>query len=94
MVTDLDTTYTPKITLYSLVTGNTATFKVSSRITGINPINQFDIIRFLATEDKLKKKRIELDEIDIKTGKKKIKYINTDETEKWLSKYEVINLGY
>ena len=92
IVTDLDTTYTPKITLYSLVTGNTATFKVSSRITGINPINQFDIIRFLATEDKPKKKRIELDEIDIKTGKKKIKYINTDETEKWLSKYEVINL--
>ncbi|MGL5713496.1 MAG: PHP domain-containing protein [Paraclostridium sp.] len=80
------------IELYSLATGRTATFKVSSRVTGVNPIAQFDIIRFLATEDKPKKKRIELDEIDAKTGKKKCKYINTDEMETWLSKYEVVYL--
>lgn len=90
IITSIDSVYTPKATLYNLYSGNTATFKVSSRVTGINPITEFDVIRFLAKEDKPKKKRVELDEIDKATGKKKVKYVPTDVKEQWLTKYEVV----
>lgn len=90
-ITSLDTTYTPKITLYNLYSGRTSIFKLSTRVSNKNPIKQFDIISFLAKEEKPRKKRIELDEIDPKTGNKKIKYIPLEETELWLTKYEIIH---
>jgi DNA polymerase III alpha subunit len=91
IITNIEEPFSTKIIkLYNLYSGNTATFKVSSRVTGINPIKEFDVIRFLAKEDKPKKKRVELDEIDKATGKKKVKYVPTDVKEQWLSKYEVV----
>ncbi|MGL4801886.1 MAG: PHP domain-containing protein [Cetobacterium sp.] len=87
IVISIDTTYSPRITLYNLRSGNTKTFKMKTKTFNDNQFELFDIIQIYSITQEPKKKRIE-NGVD-KNGKQKYKYIDTDIMEDYLSKYEV-----
>lgn len=92
IVTDLDTRYSARITLYCLKSGNTKTFKCESKIFKYNTLELFSTIQILETEEKNRKKRVE-NGINEKTGKMKYKYIDIEnEYESWISNYKIVNI--
>lgn len=76
LVIDIDTKYSPKITLYNLKSGNTKIFKVSKSIFEDNKIDIYDLVYLKSTKEKAKSKKV--DEKWIKS--------NT-ETEWWVQEY-------
>lgn len=88
IVTNIDTTYSPRIALYNLRSGNTKEFKVKSKLFNNNKLELFDIIQIYSITQEPKKKRIE-DGMNPKTGKPKYKYIPTDILEDYLNEYEI-----
>lgn len=58
LVIDIDTKYSPKITLYNLNSGNTKIFKVSKAIFEDNKIGIYDLIYLKSTKEKAKSKKV------------------------------------
>ncbi|MDI0267855.1 PHP domain-containing protein [Clostridioides difficile] len=76
LVIDIDTKYSPKITLYNLKSGNTKIFKVNKAIFEDNKIGIYDLIYLKSTKEKAKSKKV--DEKWIKSH---------TETEWWIQEY-------
>lgn len=76
LVIDINTKYSPKITLYNLKSGNTKIFKVSKSIFDDNKISIYDLVYLKSTKEKAKTKKID--------GK----WIKSNaESEWWIQKY-------
>lgn len=86
IIIDLNTKYSPKITLYNLYTGKSQVFKCRNKLFNIKPFNMFDIISITEISRKNKKRR---EEYKDQEGNKKFRYVETDEVELWLTDYEV-----
>lgn len=82
----LDTKYAPKMKLYNLYTGKSKDFKCKTRLFNSKPFNIFDMIKIKEISNEPKKRREEYRDED---GNKKFKYVKTDETELWLTDYEI-----
>ncbi|MCC0669152.1 PHP domain-containing protein [Clostridioides sp. ZZV14-6153] len=76
LVIDIDTKYSPKITLYNLKSGNTKIFKVSKAIFEDNKISIYDLVYLKSTKEKSKRKKIDGKWIKSNT-----------ETEWWVQEY-------
>ena len=59
IILDIDTTYSPKMTLYSLKTGKTTVLKCDKKFFEYLPVEQFDVINVKETEKKKKGKYID-----------------------------------
>lgn len=73
-VLDVNTKYSPKITVYHLDTGNTVVYKLSKVAYQKNPFDIGNIIKFYS-QDKPKSKLVDGE------------WLKTSETEKWISNY-------
>lgn len=76
LVIDINTKYSPKITLYNLKSGNTKIFKVSKSIFDDNKISIYDLVYLKSAKEKAKSKKID---------GKWIK--SNDESEWWIQEY-------
>ncbi|MCC0678440.1 MULTISPECIES: PHP domain-containing protein [unclassified Clostridioides] len=59
LVIDIDTKYSPKITLYNLKSSNIKIFKVSKSIFDDNKIDIYDLVYLKSTKEKAKSKKID-----------------------------------
>ena len=59
IILDIDTTYSPKMTLYSLKTGKISVLKCDKKFFEYLPVEQFDVINIKETEKKKKGKYID-----------------------------------
>ncbi|VIF90578.1 DNA polymerase III subunit alpha [Clostridioides difficile] len=76
LVIDIDTKYSPKITLYNLKSGNIKIFKVSKTIFEDNKIDIYDLVYLKSTKEKAKSKKVDGKWIKSNT-----------ETEWWIQEY-------
>jgi len=82
-IMDIDLTYSPKLTCYSLKNGTTIECKINKRIFRKNPLNKYDVIRVI--DHRTKPKSVWNEEIeDYETVP------NTSEM--WLTKYKKVEL--
>ncbi|MCC0678257.1 MULTISPECIES: PHP domain-containing protein [unclassified Clostridioides] len=58
LVIDIDTKYSPKVTLYNINSGNTKIFKVNKAIFEDNKIGIYDLIYLKSTKEKAKSKKV------------------------------------
>ena len=79
IVTNIDTKYSPKITVYYLQTGVSVLYKLNKKSFNDNKFVKWDIIQIETTEDKQKKKNI---------GDNN--WIALDETEPWIKNYYIV----
>lgn len=77
-VTDVETKFSPKLTLYAMANGGTIKVKVDKRTYGRNPVQKGDIIKVI---DSYKKPKV------YKEGDK---WIETPEKEWWITDYKII----
>ena len=77
-VTDVNTRYSPKITMYMLATGETIVYKLSKKAYENNPFNKGDIIKF-NSEERQKSRKTE-------NGWEKI-----DEYKPWITAYIIMH---
>ena len=77
-VIDVNTRYSPKITIYMLATGETIVYKLSKKAYENNPFNKGDIIKF-NSEERQKSRKTE-------NGWEKI-----DEYEPWITAYIIMH---
>lgn len=75
-VLNIDTKYSPKITMYLFENGQTVTYKLGKTAYTKKPFNKGDILQFY-TEEKQKSRKIDGE------------WVKLDETETWLSNYAV-----
>lgn len=78
MVTDVDTKYSPRLAMYSLKNGNTVNCKIEKRKFSNYKLKKGDIVKIISTSYKHKKKKVEGE------------WIETDELELWINKYNII----
>jgi hypothetical protein len=76
-VIDVNTKYSPKITVYRLDTGETIVYKLSKGAYEKNPFDKGSIIKFYF-EDRPKSKKVD------------DKWVKLSETEPWLTNYILI----
>ena len=79
IVTDIDTKYSPKISLYCMCNARTTVVKMNKRMYESLQLDVFDTIYVGIIEDRAKSKMIE--------GR----WVKTEEMEKWLTKCEIIH---
>ncbi|OMK44393.1 hypothetical protein BER30_000476 [Clostridioides difficile] len=76
LVIDIDTKYSPKVTLYNISSGNIKIFKVSKPIFEDNKIDVYDLVYLKSIKEKAKSKKVD--------GK----WIRSNtETEWWIQEY-------
>ena len=86
-VLNVDTKYTPKITVYRIGTGETITYKISKKI--YNGLTEGEVIAIFTTEEKAKHKKVG-ETFDEKTGKMKPVFEKSNETEPWITSYDTV----
>ena len=79
IITNIDTKYSPKLTLYCMFNGRTNTLKINKRLFASLQLDVFDTIYVDTIEEKAKSKLVD--------GK----WIASSEKEKWLSKCNIIH---
>ena len=77
-VTDVETKFSPKLTLYAMANGGTIKVKVDKRTYGRNPVQKGNIIKVI---DSYKKPKV------YKDGDK---WVETSEKEWWIAEYKII----
>lgn len=78
IVTNIDTKYTPKITVYYLQSGISVMYKLNKKSYSDHKFEEWDIIQIETTEDKNKSKKVD------------DKWIKLDETEPWIKNYYIV----
>ena len=87
-VLNVDTKYTPKITVYRIGTGETITYKISKKI--YNGLTEGEVIAIFTTENKMGHKKVG-ETFDEKTGKMKpIFEKDPDKIEPWITSYDTV----
>lgn len=76
MVLDINTSYSPKVTMYMLATGETVVYKVSKPVYQKNPFDKGQFLKFFS-EERYKSKKVDGE------------WMRTDEKELWISRYVV-----
>ena len=76
-VLNIDTKYSPKITMYMLATGETIVYKLQKKSYERNPFSKGDVIKFNA-EERQKSRKVD--------GQ----WIKLDEYEKWMTNYIIL----
>ena len=79
LIVDINTKYSPKVTMYRLDTGETAIYKLAKAAYQNNPFDKGQVIKFYA-EERQKSKKVD------------DKWVKLDETEPWITNYIIKNL--
>ena len=77
-VINIDTKYSPKITMYMLATGETVVYKLPKKSYERNPFNKSDVIKF-HSEEKQKSRKIDGE------------WVKLPETELWMTNYIILH---
>ena len=87
-VLNVDTKYTPKITVYRIGTGETITYKISKKI--YKGLTEGEVIAIFTTENKMGHKKVG-ETFDEKTGKMKPVFEkDPDKIEPWITSYDTV----
>ena len=78
MVLDVNTSYSPRVTMYMLATGETVVYKVSKLVYQKNPFDKGQFLKFFS-EERYKSKKVDGE------------WMRTDEKELWISRYVIKN---